>query len=95
MRCAAIPLLATVERAAEAAAAAGLDALVEQEYVVFPDLDGLALVRWRLGMAKLAPFVATLEASDRATLVNRALELLGSGAPVLVRSVIWISACVA
>ena len=95
MRAAATPLLATVERATEAAAAAGLDALVAQEYVAFPDLDGLGLVRWRTGMAQLAPFVATLDTADRTRLVDRALDLLGSDAPVLVRSVIWITACVA
>ncbi|MGC1511922.1 MAG: hypothetical protein WA797_03275, partial [Acidimicrobiales bacterium] len=85
---------ATVERAAEAAAAAGLDALVAQEYVAFPDLEGLGLVRWRMGMAQLAPFVATLDTAGRTRLVDRALDLLGSDAPVLVRSVIWITACV-
>ena len=34
--------------------------------VAFPELDRRALVGWRLGMAQVAPFVATLRESDPA-----------------------------
>jgi hypothetical protein len=56
--------------------------------VRLPDLGPRDLVRWRLGMAQCAPFVAT---HDARRIEARALELLGD-APPLVRSVIFIVA---
>ncbi|MEQ1786752.1 MAG: class I SAM-dependent methyltransferase, partial [Acidimicrobiales bacterium] len=70
----AIPLLATLEGARSALASAGLGAVVRRVEVAYPDLHARALVAWRLGMAQVAPFVATLPAPARAQLEARALE---------------------
>lgn len=87
-----IPLLATVEAAEEATAAAGLDgARVEVVAVDVPGLDAEDLVAWRLGMAQLAPFVAALAPADRAALVADALARIGEDAPPLVRNALVIS----
>jgi len=56
--------------------------------VPFPDLGPRELVRWRMGMAQCAAFVAS---HDARAIEMRALELLGDAAPV-VRSVIFITA---
>ena len=61
---------------------------VEKVLVPFPDLRPRDLVRWRLGMAQCAAFVAS---HGRPALEARALELLGVAEP-LVRSVIFIVA---
>jgi len=87
----AVPLLATIERCAEAAAAAGVVAHVEPVRVPFPELSAVDLVAWRLGMAQHAPFVASLSSTDRGGLVADALARLGD-APPLVRSVIVLAA---
>lgn len=87
----AVPRLATVDRAGAAATAAGLDdVLVTHLRVPFPELGPADLVAWRLGMAQLAPFVASLTAAESASLAADAIERLG-GAPVLERSVIVLS----
>ena len=92
LRADAIPQLATVERARAAVARAGLArADVERVDVAFPDLGPLDLVRWRLGMAQMAPFTATLAPSQRDELTQRALDLLGD-APPLVRRMIVVAA---
>jgi ubiquinone/menaquinone biosynthesis C-methylase UbiE len=93
LRADAIPHLATVERAGRAAEAAGLRAEVEQVDVAFADLDAHDLVAWRLGMAQLAPFVATLPPPRQDELAQRAIELLGD-APALVRQMIVVAATV-
>lgn len=95
LRTTAVPVLATVEGAAGAAAAAGLDrARVDHVTVPFPDVGPQDLVAWRLGMAQLAPFVDRLSAAGRAALVGDALARLGPHPPALVRSVIVLTAVV-
>jgi SAM-dependent methyltransferase len=68
--------LATVAGATAAMRRAGLrgDAVVVE--VAFPELGPREVVGWRLGMASLAPFVATLSSGARRRLEARALELL-------------------
>lgn len=85
---AAIPLLATPERFASAARAAGIDGCVDAVRVPFPGLDAGDLIAWRLGMAQHAPFVARLSPQERDALVVDALARLGEEPPHLVRSVI-------
>lgn len=89
----AMPGLATVDRAEAAARSAGLhDAVVSSVRVPFPDLTPVDLVHWRLGMAQVAPFVATLTPTARDALVADALDRLGPSPPALVRSMIVITA---
>jgi SAM-dependent methyltransferase len=83
--------LATVDRCAAAAAAAGLAAEVLALQVPFPELTPGQLVEWRLGMAQHAPYVATLAPAARAAVCARAVELLGRPPP-LVRSILVITA---
>lgn len=92
VRADAAPRLATVERARAAAEAAGLaGAVVSHVEVPFPDLDADDLVAWRLGMAQVAPWLATVPERERAAIARRARELLGH-APPLVRRMIVIAA---
>lgn len=95
VRAEAVPQLATVDRAAAAAAAAGLDAEVTAERVVFADMSAEELVAWRLGMAHLAPFASTLDSTQRSALQADALERLGPNTPTLVRSMIVLTSTVA
>jgi len=89
----AMPGLATVERAEAASRSAGLRrAAVTCRRVRFPDLSPTDLVHWRLGMAQVAPFVATLTPSAREALVADALDRLGPSPPPLVRSMVVITA---
>lgn len=93
LRTSAVPRLATVERAATAATAAGLGEVRALHVAVpFPDLGPAELVAWRLGMAQIAPFVATLPPADRAALAAGARARLGNDPPVLVRSIIVLTA---
>ena len=62
---------------------------VEHVRVPFPDLGPRDLVRWRLGMAQCAAFLA--ESEDPGAIEARALALLGDAEP-LVRSVIFTAA---
>lgn len=87
----ATPLLATVDRSAAVAKSVGLgDVVVTNVRVPFPALAVRDLVEWRLGMAHLAPFVATLSPDQRRHLVTDACDRL-TGAPDLVRSVIVLT----
>ena len=87
----AIPRLATLERAAAAARSAGLcDVRAEGTRVAYPDLGPADLVAWRVGMAHLAPFVASLPPATADRLLADALARL-DGAPVLERSVIVLT----
>lgn len=87
----AIPRLGTVERAAAAARGAGLvDVHADDVRVAYPDLGAADLVAWRLGMAHLAPFVASLAATAADGLFDDALARL-DGAPMLERSVIVLT----
>ena len=88
----AVPLLATVERAAAALAAAELEGRAEQAEVAVVGLAPYQLVAWRLGMAHLAPFVSVLLPAQRAALVADAMDRLGPGPPPLVRSIIVLVA---
>ncbi len=93
MREDAVPRLATVERATEAAVAAGLaEADVAALRVPFPELTAADLVEWRLGMAQLAPFVDTLAPAARAALAADAQARLGPSPAPLVRSLVVITA---
>lgn len=83
--------LAAPERAVAVAAAAGLAAEAEAVVVPFPDLAPADLVAWRLGMASVAPFVASLPAPTRRQVVARALELLGPDPDVLVRRIVILT----
>jgi hypothetical protein len=88
----AVPLLATTDGFAAVTAEAGLDGEVESIRVPFPELDGSALVAWRLGMAQLAPFVAGMSADERDAVTADALDRLGSDPPELVRSILVLRA---
>ena len=91
----ALTKLARPEGVAAAARAAGLGEPHVAHYLVdFADLTADDLVRWRLGLAQLAPFVATLDADTVACLHARALELLGPEPPPLCRSVLVLTALV-
>jgi hypothetical protein len=46
-------------------------------------------------MAQMAPFVATLDPSDRTGLAQAALDRLGPDAPPLVRRIVLLTAVVA
>jgi len=86
------PLLATVDSALTVAERADLGTTeVEAVAVPFPQLGVADLVAWRMGMAQMAPFVATLEPDARTALRNRAAELL-DGAPPLVRRMVVLRA---
>ena len=91
LRVNAMPRLATVDRAAAVAEAAGLRApAVEAVRVEFPELGPDDLVAWRMGMAQMAPFVATLAPEEREALAIEARHALGKDPDLLVRSLIVI-----
>lgn len=82
----------SVDRVTDSVERAGLAAVeVDAVEVPFPDLTPVDLVRWRLGMAHCASFVAE---SGAPALERRALELLADDAEPLVRSVILLVAAV-
>jgi ubiquinone/menaquinone biosynthesis C-methylase UbiE len=69
---------------AEAGRRAGLvDVEVAIHEVDVGIADAPTLVAWRLGMANLAPFVASLDPARRRALVARAVETLGPRPPAL------------
>lgn len=78
----------TTERALAVATRAGLTATAEAIAVPYPDLGPADLVAWRLGMAQVAPFVASLPEAARRDVESRALELLGPTPEPLVRRII-------
>jgi SAM-dependent methyltransferase len=84
--------LATTDRALAMAADAGLEATAEAIAVPFPDLSPADLVAWRLGMAQVAPFVASLPVAARRRVESSALQLLGPDTELLVRRIIIITA---
>lgn len=78
------PVLKSSAAMAEAAAAAELaDIEVDETPVDVGVLAPLDLVRYRLGMPSIAPFVAGLDPSARAALVTDALDRLGRRPPPL------------
>jgi SAM-dependent methyltransferase len=82
----------TAERAFALAARAGLEATAEARAVPYPDLTPADLVAWRLGMAQVAPFVASLSGAGRQQVATRALDLLGPDPEPLVRRIILLTA---
>jgi ubiquinone/menaquinone biosynthesis C-methylase UbiE len=80
--------LATPDGMAAAAAGTGVTGASRTIAVDLPDLVPEAMVGWRMGMAHLAPFLATVDAATRARITRRALELLGPSPPPLHRSIV-------
>ena len=91
LRLTAMPLLATPKLAMAAAARSGFTASADVVAVPFPHLTPEDLVAWRLGMAPMAPFVASLPLARRRAIEARALDLLGA-AEFLVRRVVVLVA---
>lgn len=89
-----VPLLATPAGCREAMRNAGLVGAVEQVSVPFPDLGADDLVAWRLGMAQHAPFAASLTAAARRRVVADAVARLGDSMPLLVRSILVLTALI-
>jgi SAM-dependent methyltransferase len=92
MRADSMPVLATPERALAVAARAGLDATAQEMAVPFPDLSPADLVAWRVGMAQVAPFIASLPEAARRQVEARALDLLGPHPDPLVRRMMVLTA---
>lgn len=93
MRATVTAQLATTEGMAAAAAAAGLPPGGARRTVVdMPDLAPAQLVAWRLGMAQVAPFLATAGHDTRERVTERALDLLGPEPPPLRRSIVVYAA---
>jgi hypothetical protein len=90
VQAAAVPRLATVASAQVVLDASGLRGTVDKITVPFTDLGPDQLLAWRFGMAQLAPFVADLDATDRAAMIERARQRLDH--TPLVRSIIVIVA---
>ena len=89
----AAPKLATVAAARASTEAAGLDAEVDLVRVPFPDLDAIALVAWRMGLAQHAPFVETLPTdAERIAVAEDAAARLGDSWPPLERSIVILRA---
>ncbi len=84
-------LLATVDACAAAAAAAGLEAVVEPVRVPFPELDAGDLVAWRLGMAQHAPFLSRLPPGQQGAVVADAISRLGDDIEPLERSILVVT----
>jgi ubiquinone/menaquinone biosynthesis C-methylase UbiE len=87
----AMPKLATPAAAVSAAKRAGLRAEASVIEAEFPDLQAADLLAWRLGMAAVAPFVASLSDEGRRRLSARALDLIGEP-EVLVRRMVVLRA---
>jgi ubiquinone/menaquinone biosynthesis C-methylase UbiE len=80
--------IATVEGMAAAAVGSGLRGEARRLAVELPDLVPEAVVGWRMGMAHIAPFLATVDAATRRRIAERALEALGPVPPPLRRSIV-------
>jgi len=85
----AMPRLATPERALTESSGAFTGARADVVRVAFPELDARALVAWRLGMPYLAPFVASLDPSERDELIVEAVSQVGN--VPLVRSIVVLT----
>jgi ubiquinone/menaquinone biosynthesis C-methylase UbiE len=88
LRASVVGRLATVEGMAAGAAGSGLRGEARRLVVDLPDLVPEAMVGWRMGMAQLAPFLATVDAATRRRVAERALAALGPTPPPLRRSTI-------
>jgi ubiquinone/menaquinone biosynthesis C-methylase UbiE len=72
------PLVGSIDALTALAGEVGLTAVsIEREHVDVELADPDALVRWRMGMPHLAPFVASLSPARRDELVTRALDAIG------------------
>jgi ubiquinone/menaquinone biosynthesis C-methylase UbiE len=80
--------LATVDGMAAAANGAGLTGESRTLTVDVPDVSLEAMVGWRMGMAYVAPFLATVDDATRRDIAQRALDLLGPAPPPLRRSIV-------
>jgi ubiquinone/menaquinone biosynthesis C-methylase UbiE len=80
--------LATVEGMLAAATAAEVAGVARTLVVDLPDLAPDAMVGWRMGMAQMAPFLATVDVATRRGIALRALALLGPAPPSVRRSII-------
>jgi SAM-dependent methyltransferase len=91
MRDRAAPLLATEESALAVVRRAGLsDAWVDRMELAFPELGSDELVAWRLGMAQVADFVASLDwASCERLYLDAAFRM--TDCPTLVRRSIVVT----
>lgn len=92
LRSEALPKLATVDACRSAMRAAGLEPLVTNVRVAFPEVGSVALVEWRLGLAQHAPFVAGLPPAARQDVVDDAVARLGDRPEPLVRSILVMAA---
>lgn len=93
VRSRAVPALASVDSARTVLDDAGVRGTAEHVRVLVDGLSPGDLVAWRLGMAQLAPFVASLPTSERDDLAADAVARLGADPPPLVRSIIVVTAC--
>ena len=84
-----MPQWATPERALAVTTDVLPGAHAEVVRVALPDLDCRALVAWRLGMAHIAPFVDSLDESERGRLVDEAVAKVGD--VPLVRSMVVLT----
>ena len=80
--------LATIGGMEAAAAVDRLAGEATRRRIPLPDLSPAALVGWRMGMAHVAPFLATAGMEVRRRVTRRALELLGPAPPPLERSIV-------
>jgi ubiquinone/menaquinone biosynthesis C-methylase UbiE len=87
-----VPRLAARHRCLAAARDAGLDAACEAVRVALPHLGADDLVAWRLGLAQHASFVAGLDPAAIDRVRSDALDRLGPHPPVLVRSILVLTA---
>lgn len=83
------PLVGAAASLVRLAADAQLEDIVVEQREVVMALSGDALVAWRLGMAHLAPFVASLPATERAVFVGQARAAVGPQ-PEPLRAVVLI-----
>lgn len=83
--------LATVAGMTAAAAGSGLAGEADTLTVDLPDMAPAAMVGWRMGMAHLAPFLATVDDATRRRVARLALDLLGPAPPPLRRSIVVYS----
>jgi SAM-dependent methyltransferase len=86
------PKLGHAAALAKLAAGAGLgDVVVDEQEVDTGVSSAEAIVAWRLGMAHLAPFVASLLPSARAAFVTEARDAVGPGSQPLRPLVLMLS----
>ena len=86
----------TVAKATEVVRQGGLRVeRIEKLAISFPDLGPRDVIAWRMGMAQHTSFLDTLSLERRRRVAERAVELLGTDPPPLVRRVIFLAASTA